>query len=371
MRTTSSFDVFPNEPSERELARARWLRKEGRLTEAEQAYRGVMSRQPSLRTGWTECFELLRSVGRIEEALTLATAARGVFEEEAFPLTLEGAAFIELGNYRKALAALESAVNRDPDLALTWHELGYAAYRMGDGSRALAALDRAFALEPHTETLLLRGRILRDAGEYYAAEVAFEGALHSATHADQEHRIREEIHVTRRRGAFAPAWVQALTPAQEWFALHGAVVLASEASDRAPTDQELFEAMLQLTSDRGWEFGQILVQDPDSCSPVLQTFGVEIATWDKIDPRSVPLVTASELNQDPFWRKACDLVHESGRGATMVVRHPLDRPAAVDIVGELANGDEVLALLPEPSTSLIMAQHPAARLITRILKLNP
>jgi hypothetical protein len=55
----------------------------------------------------------------------------------------------------------------------------------------------------------------------------------------------------------------------------------------------------------------------------------------------------------------------------MVVRHPLDRPAAVDIVGELANGDEVLALLPEPSTSLIMAQHPAARLITRILKLNP
>jgi len=47
------------------------------------------------------------------------------------------------------------------------------------------ALDRAFALEPHTDTLKLRGQVLREAGRYQAAEVAFEGAAQAAEHAEQ------------------------------------------------------------------------------------------------------------------------------------------------------------------------------------------
>lgn len=371
MRTTSSFEVFPNEPTERELARARWLRKEGRISEAEEAYRGVMSRQPALRTGWTECFEMLRSSGRIQEALALATAAQDVFDQEAFPLALEGAARIELGDYRNALVALESAVSRDPDLALTWHELGYAAYRMGDGSRALAALDRAFALEPHTETLLLRGRILRDAGEYYAAEVAFEGALHSATHADQEKRIQEEIYVTRRRGAFAPAWVQPLTAAQEWFALYGAVVLGSEPGEASPTVPQLVRALADLIDDRGWDFKQLLVEDVDACAPELRDLNIALGQWDDIDPQLVPLVVADTINQDMRWLRACEVVYTSGRGATFVFHHPVEEPAAADIVGGLLDDGRLMTLVPDPSTAMIMAQHPAARLIDRILRKNP
>ena len=172
------------------------------MAESEAAYRGVMQRQPTLRSSWTECFELLRSNGHIDDALQIAGAAAGVFPEEAFPLTLKGAALIEMQRYREALGSLELAVERDPDLALTWHELGYASFKLGDRNRALLALDRAFALEPHTETLILRGRILRDAGELYAAEVAFEAARHSATHADQQASIQHEIDVTHRAGAF-------------------------------------------------------------------------------------------------------------------------------------------------------------------------
>ncbi len=163
MRTTSSFEIFPDEPSERELARARWLRREGRIAEAEAAYRGVMERQPGLRSSWTECFDLLRSAGQLSKALSLALEAEGVFSTEAFPLALKGAALIEQDRIPDAIEVLEVAVERDPNLALTWHELGYAAYRLGNGDRALLALDRAFALEPHTETLVLRGRIFRDA----------------------------------------------------------------------------------------------------------------------------------------------------------------------------------------------------------------
>ncbi len=368
MRTTSSFEVFPNEPTERDLARARWLRKEGRLSEAEEAYRGVMATQPALRSGWTECFELLRSVGKIDDALVLATAARDVFSTEAFPLTLEGAALIELGKLPQALVALENAVQRDPDLALTWHELGYAAYRLGDGNRALAALDRAFALEPHTETLLLRGKILRDAGEFYAAEVAFEGALHSAAHKDQEGRIQNEIFITRRRGAFTPAWVEALTEAQEWFATHGTLVLGSDKGETPPSQTDLVAALAKLRDDRQWQFGQIVVQSKESCGLLFQTFGVPITTWDLVDTDLVPLAVAPRpMPEDPKWQDACKAIEDGGRGLTLILAHPIDVEPEVDVVGSLEVDGKPLPLIPDSSTALVMAQHPAARLADRLL----
>src|SRR3989454_558637 len=176
MRTTASYELFPDAPSERAMARARYLVREGRVADAEKAYRDLLAEHPDLKPGWAECFELLRSQGRTEDALRLAEGARAQFGDSAFSLALKGVALIELTRYRDALATLEQAVEFDPDLALVWHELGYAAFRLGDRNRALLALDRAFALEPHTETLRLRGRILRDAGRYQAAEVAYEGA---------------------------------------------------------------------------------------------------------------------------------------------------------------------------------------------------
>src|SRR2546422_7266692 len=176
MRTTAEYELFPDAPSERALARARWLAREGRVTEAADAYRDVLASHPLLKPCWAEYFELLRRGGRAADALRVAEGAAAQFGESAFALTLKGAALTELGRYREALAVLDRAGESDPDLALVWHELGDAAYRLGGGNRALLALDRAFALEPHTETLRLRGRILRDAGRYQAAEGAFEGA---------------------------------------------------------------------------------------------------------------------------------------------------------------------------------------------------
>src|SRR5207245_882899 len=78
------------------------------------------------------------------------------------------------------------------------------AFRLGDRNRALLALDRAFALEPHTETLRLRGRILREAGRYQAAEVAYEGAAQAAEHAEQPAAAERAIAATRRYAFHAP-----------------------------------------------------------------------------------------------------------------------------------------------------------------------
>src|SRR6267143_2035061 len=149
MRTTASYELFPDAPSERAMARARYLVREGRIADAEKAYRNLLAEHPDLKPGWAECFELLRAQGRGEDALRVAEGARAQFGDSAFSLALKGAALTDLERYREALATLEQAVEFDPDLALVWHELGYAAFRLGDRNRALLALDRAFALEPH------------------------------------------------------------------------------------------------------------------------------------------------------------------------------------------------------------------------------
>src|SRR5437879_13639918 len=148
------------------MARARCLAREGRVADAEDAYRGIRPTHPDLKPCWAEYFELLRRSGRRDDALQLAGRALAQFGATGFALALEGAALVELERIPDALASLERAAEADPDLALVWHELGVAAWKPGHGNRPPPALDRAFALEPHTETLRLRGRILRAAGRY-------------------------------------------------------------------------------------------------------------------------------------------------------------------------------------------------------------
>src|ERR1044072_3228851 len=185
MRAIGSSDLFPDARSERALARARWLAREGRFSDAQSAYDELLASKPELKACWAEYFELLRAGGRGDAALQLADRARAVFGDTGFSLTLRGAALTELGRYPEALAELDKAVEADPDFALVWHELGYAAWKLGDRNRALLALAPAVRLEPHTDTLKLRGQVLREAGRYQAAEVAFEGAAEAAEHAEQ------------------------------------------------------------------------------------------------------------------------------------------------------------------------------------------
>src|SRR6266550_4577361 len=236
MRTTASYDLFPDARSERALARARWLAREGRTGDAQSAYDALLAANPELKACWAEYFELLRSSGRRDEALQLADRARATFGETGFSLTLRAAALTELGRYPEALAELDRAVEVDPDLALVWHELGYAAYKLGDRNRALLALDRAFALEPHTDTLKLRGQVLREAGRYQAAEVAFEGAAQAAEQRDDAER---EIATTRRYGLYTPRRPDDLSAAERWFADTGSVVLASTPGPVAPSDETI------------------------------------------------------------------------------------------------------------------------------------
>ena len=373
MRTTASYELFPDAPSERAMARARYLVREGRVADAEKAYRELLAKHPDLKPGWAECFELLRGQGRAEDALRLAEGARAQFGDSAFSLALKGAALIELTRYREALATLEQAVEFDPDLALVWHELGYAAYRLGDRNRALLALDRAFGLEPHTETLRLRGRILRDAGRYQAAEVAYEGAAQAAEHAEQRVAAEREIAATRRYAFYAPRRPDGLTPAELWFAETGTVVLASDDATAVPDDASLGAAFLDLARDSGWRFGQVVALGP--ALPVWRTMadalGAPLVTRTGFDPAVCPLVVAQRPQPaDAGWSTLTTAVAEHATGLVFVLEHitePSAQGGGADVIGVLADAAGRRPRAVNVPHALSEAQHPAGRLANRRL----
>ena len=373
MRTTASYELFPDAPSERAMARARYLVREGRVADAEKAYRELLAEHPDLKPGWAECFELLRGQGRTEDALRLAEAARAQFGDSGFSLALKGAALIELTRYREALATLEQALGFDPDLAIVWHELGYAAFRLGDRNRALLALDRAFALEPHTETLRLRGRILRDAGRYQAAEVAYEGAAQAAEHPEQRAAAEREIAATRRYAFYAPRRPDGLTPAERWFAETGTVVLASDDAPAVPDDASLAAAFVDLTRDSGWQFGQVVALGP--ALPVWRTLadalGAPLVTRTGFDPAACPLVVAQRplpQSADTGWSTLTTAVAEHATGLVFVLEH-LPEPAVTgaDVIGVLADSTGRRTRRPNVAHALSEAQHPEGRLAHRRL----
>ena len=374
MRNTASYNLFPDAPTERRMARARWLAREGRLGDADAAYRAVLEEHPDFKDCWAEYFELLRRNRRLADALALADAATERFGAGAFSHTLRGAALIELGRYPEALKALEQALEYDPGLALAWHELGLAAHRLGDGNRALLALDRAFALEPHTATLKLRGRVLRDAGRYVAAEVSFEGAAEAAEHDEQHADAQREIAVTRRYALWAPRRPADLSPAEAWFAETGAVVLAAVPAAAPPEDDALVAAFVELARDRGWHFGQVVVVGPEGppWPGLAGPLEAPLVPARGFDPAAAPLVVTAEP-ADPEWRRLVNAVDRHGTGLAFALQHPAEPATAAqaDVVGVLADEGRRRACAADPARAVSQAQHPAARAAGRRLAAAP
>ncbi len=365
MYSTDQYRIFSGEAADRWLSRPRRLAQEGRLAAAVEAYRAVLAAQPGLRQAWLECFQALRHGRRHHDALALAEEARAQLGEDALPDALRGAALVELGRYREGLAALEAAARREPNLGLIWHEAGYAAYRLGELSRALMALDRAFALEPHSGTLHLRGKVLRQAGRYLAAEVAFEGAAEAAEFPAQRQAAEREIRATRRYAAFPGSRPDLLPRARRWFADTGAVPLTLDGKEPGASDEEIARAFLQLGADEHWRFTHLVVLDHWSGWPAFAT-SLELPIRSRLpdDSLAIPLVVAYRAEPgDAVWADAAVHPERTTRGLSLALHQAAEAPPA-DVMGRLAGqaGSIDLAFAMEA------ANHPAGRLAGRLLK---
>jgi tetratricopeptide (TPR) repeat protein len=373
MRTTASYDLFPDARSERALARARWLAREGRVKDAKIAYDELLAAKPEMKACWAEYFELLRAGGLREEALELANRARAVFGETGFSYTLRGAALTELERYPEALAELERAVEVDPDFALVWHELGYAAYKIGDRNRAMLALDRAFALEPHTDTLRLRGQVLRESGRYQAAEVAFEGAAQAAEHPEQRLDAERQILSTRRYASYAPRRPEDLTLAERWFADTGTVVLASTPGPVAPSDETLAATFAELAANADWHFGQVILLGPEfpAWNDIADRLGAPQVTPSGFDPTVCPLIVAFRpMLADKTWTGIVGRLADQSTGLVLAMEHPAEEWAGttVDVAGVLTDAGKRRERAPNPTQALADANNASSRLAGRRLR---
>jgi hypothetical protein len=225
------------------------------------------------------------------------------------------------------------------------------------------ALDRAFALEPHGGTLHLRGRVLRQAGRYLAAEVAFEGAAQTAEFPAQRQAAEREIRRTRRYAAFAGCRPDTLPLNRRWFAETGAVPLTG--ADGAPaSDAEILAAFTQLAGDCEWRFSVLVAADGwEGWAELAKRLGIPITGRIPPEVEVIPLVAARAPGVLPDW---ADLVHtpaDVGRGLSLVLEQPVEALPA-DVVGAVPGGRGAVDL----SLALEASRHPEGRLVDRVLK---
>lgn len=361
MFSTDQFRVFSGAPEDRLLSRPRRLLQEGRLAESESAYQAVLQTHPEIKQTWVEYFALLRHARRHGDALELGRRAAAQFGDDAMPAALRGAALVELGEFRDGLEALDHAARLNPNLGLVWHEAGYAAYRLGELSRALMALDRAFALEPHGGTLHLRGQVLRKAGRYLAAEVAFEGAAEAAEFQAQRDLAEREIATTRRYGIFPERRPDLLAASHRWFADTGAVPLTSDAIPPA-TDDQVLDVFLELCRDSGYQFTTFVALDSwERWRDLAAEFRLPLERQLSEGRNSIPLVVARR-SADLSDPESLIAPASRSRGLSFVLEQG-DGPPVADVFGYLSSGPGAV----NPLIAFEAAHHPHSRLQHRTL----
>lgn len=351
MFTTAQYRAFGARPEDRELAKPRQLLREGNAAAALAAYRELVTRRPEHLQAWREYFDLLRARGRHADALALADEARRSLGPVPAVAALRGAALVELGRTREGLRELQAAADADPDLALTWHEMGAAAWRLGESAFALFALDRAFALEPSSRTLYLRGEVLQSAGQFAAAEVAFTAAAEAAEFPTQQDDALRQIAVTRRHAAF-PCVPARLGPAQRWFARTGSVILAG-AGGRAG-DTELVLDLVRLIRAAGWAFTSVVTADHWSGWQALAA-ELRLPLTRKLQPgfEIAPLLVG--VHPVKRWVAWHENLATAALGLSFLLEQPADGPAA-GMAGRLEGHPGT----SDPAENLRLARHPDA-----------
>lgn len=194
------------------LAAAIALHRQGKLAEAEQAYRRILSETPhafdalhllgvltlqrgqapeglaliaralSVRPDSAEAWSTLAlgqaRLRRYGEALASYDRVVALKPGDAAAHTGRGNALMELRRFADALAAYDRAIALNPGHAAAHHNRGTALKELSRHGEALAAYDRAIALQPdYAEAHNNRGAALKDLRRYDEALASFARAV--------------------------------------------------------------------------------------------------------------------------------------------------------------------------------------------------
>ncbi len=127
----------------------------GRIEQAVEEYRQVISRQQPLIGVRLQLGKLLQLMGREVEAVAVYESALPLVRNQASGQHISGLMAVCRGDTQAAILAFESAATLEPDNAAHWLALGQVQVGRGDAVAAMIAFDRVLSLNPNDVVALI------------------------------------------------------------------------------------------------------------------------------------------------------------------------------------------------------------------------
>ena len=121
----------------------------GKIGEAERAFRSAIELVPLDGEAIFQLGNLYIGQKRFEEALPLLNVAREIKPENSMLLAAIGYTQLHLGDLNGALSSLESSVQLDPKVAISWYHLATAQSASNQINEAKESLKMALQLQPN------------------------------------------------------------------------------------------------------------------------------------------------------------------------------------------------------------------------------
>ncbi|MEM9383842.1 MAG: tetratricopeptide repeat protein [Pseudomonadota bacterium] len=161
-------------------ASAAVMRRAGRAEQALATYDDAIVRWPDEQGFRYERAFLLLELDRAGEAIVALEALVDDYPEDANALNALGYTLADrTDRYREAWRHIQKAISLEPDNAAIIDSLGWIEYRRGRLGRAIAHLQRAYALLPDPEIAAHLGEVLWIAGRRQEARSVWQAALKS------------------------------------------------------------------------------------------------------------------------------------------------------------------------------------------------
>jgi tetratricopeptide (TPR) repeat protein len=175
------------------LARAQALHQQNKLVEAEALYRQWLAVEPGDFTAWHWLAILYYQQQRAGDGLMAVEAALKIAPQAADALMLKGVLLQATGRREEARDAIRQAASLKPGNGEVWYNLGLIESELANLAEAVAAFDRALALQPTPQSWHHRGLALQGLQRHAEALDSFDRALALAPGALPSVFVRGEV----------------------------------------------------------------------------------------------------------------------------------------------------------------------------------
>ncbi|HET6373772.1 MAG TPA: tetratricopeptide repeat protein, partial [Candidatus Polarisedimenticolia bacterium] len=179
-RLNAGATATPGERAEVHRTRGALLLATGRPTPAEEEFRKALSADERDVRTLVAIGSLVRSGGRLDEAITMLQAARTLGPDYLYAHLDLALALEDSGRADEALAAARAAVRLAPDDPLGYSSLGVILSAKGDVAKAAEAVERAVAIDPMDQIgapRLLLAKLYGSMGRNARARTVLKGDL--------------------------------------------------------------------------------------------------------------------------------------------------------------------------------------------------